>query len=253
MHLAAYYGHLRTARELLDRGEDVNDGDGKVDTPLHMAAANGQIEMMKLLLERNANINAFTSSVGLVIHCAIRSGKIEAVELILERTTELRHPQLVPPLRYAVMSDAELFNKLLGTERTVWTQGDLDSALVGACLVGRCDLMSTLLSPPRKFSDECIQEAFDKATKNMKWLAMKLLLEYRKKGIKCEEAFEVAAEHSTIGRQNIVKDLWAYNGGSMPKETLNNALFRATDNQKEHTVRWLLQECKADANATGPR
>lgn len=52
--IAAAFGHVDTARILLDAGTDVNAKDLTGWTPLHAAAFNGNLQIIRLLLERGA-------------------------------------------------------------------------------------------------------------------------------------------------------------------------------------------------------
>jgi hypothetical protein len=71
LHDAALKGDIRTAKELLDKGANVDEGVSVgifnrplVITPLMYAAAKGQLEVVKLLVERGANVNAVYSPGG---------------------------------------------------------------------------------------------------------------------------------------------------------------------------------------------
>ncbi|MCX5841580.1 MAG: ankyrin repeat domain-containing protein [Deltaproteobacteria bacterium] len=56
LHDAASKGDTRTAKELLDKGANVDEGLSR--TPLMSAASKGHLEFVKLLVERGANVNA---------------------------------------------------------------------------------------------------------------------------------------------------------------------------------------------------
>src|SRR5664279_3493205 len=91
LHLAAYFGRVNIAEELLNRGAIINDGkeEGN-DTPLHNAALQGNAAIMKKLLNRDADINAFAPGVGgSVVNAAIYSGNREAIELLIEKGASL--------------------------------------------------------------------------------------------------------------------------------------------------------------------
>jgi ankyrin repeat protein len=49
--------HLKVARELLNRGADVNTADKYGCTPLFMAVLNGDLEMLRELLNHGADMN----------------------------------------------------------------------------------------------------------------------------------------------------------------------------------------------------
>ena len=60
LHLAAWRGHVRVARLLLDSGWEleVAGSGGYQGTPLHCAAGRGRVAVISLLVERGADIEA---------------------------------------------------------------------------------------------------------------------------------------------------------------------------------------------------
>lgn len=80
---AAADGKLDIVRLLLDRGADVNSGDGWDFTPLAAAATNNQIEVMKLLITRGAIVNDFGDGGSYSLWRAAVEGKLEAVKFLL--------------------------------------------------------------------------------------------------------------------------------------------------------------------------
>ena len=65
LHSAAYDGHLKLVKALVEKGADVNvmDEDGR--TPLYMASNNGHKEVVVALLHNGANINIATKNSGM--------------------------------------------------------------------------------------------------------------------------------------------------------------------------------------------
>jgi hypothetical protein len=61
---------------------------------------------------------------------------------------------------------------------------------------------------------------------------------------------EQAASAEKPGIMNILELSWVYSKKGTQHEARDLALFRATYKQHEHTVTWLLNTCKANANAT---
>jgi len=55
LHYAAAEGNIELARQLLDNGDDVNQGDSFGMTPLHHAAKHGVKELVELLCSRGAD------------------------------------------------------------------------------------------------------------------------------------------------------------------------------------------------------
>jgi ankyrin repeat protein len=76
-------GKLDMVKLLLDRGADVNSGDGWDFTPLEAAARNNQIEVMELLLKRGASVNDFGDGGSYSLWRAALEGKLEAVQWLL--------------------------------------------------------------------------------------------------------------------------------------------------------------------------
>jgi ankyrin repeat protein len=117
LHLAAHFGHLHVAEELLahgadvdarasnhlattpllwgvmgqdvalvtlllDRGADVNEASAAGSTSLHKAAVLGNAELTRLLLARGANVNARNSGGQTPLTHAIFKGHDEVVALL---------------------------------------------------------------------------------------------------------------------------------------------------------------------------
>lgn len=81
--LAAAEGKLEIVTLLLDRGADVNSGDGWDFTPLEAAATNNQIKVMELLIARGAIVNDFGDGGSYSLWRAAVEGKLEAVKFLL--------------------------------------------------------------------------------------------------------------------------------------------------------------------------
>ena len=79
--MAAYKGDLDIARELIDKGADVNKPGW---TPLHYAATKGHLKMMDLLLEHYAFIDAQAPNGNTPLMMAAFYSTPEAVKLLIE-------------------------------------------------------------------------------------------------------------------------------------------------------------------------
>lgn len=86
LHVAARFGALRTARELVKRGADVNvaNEEYRFLTPLHNAAEGGHAEMIKFLLENGAFIHARSDTKTTPFYRAARSGAIQALKILYD-------------------------------------------------------------------------------------------------------------------------------------------------------------------------
>ncbi|MHB1125060.1 MAG: ankyrin repeat domain-containing protein [Ramlibacter sp.] len=85
--MAALKGHLELARQLIDRGADVNKTGW---TPLHYAATGGHLAIMELLLEHHAYIDAESPNGTTPLMMAAQYGSIDAVKLLLEAGADPR-------------------------------------------------------------------------------------------------------------------------------------------------------------------
>jgi uncharacterized protein len=79
--LAALKGQVALARQLMDKGADVNKPGW---TPLHYAATHGHIELINLLLEHHAYIDAASPNESTPLMMAAMYGTSSAVKLLLE-------------------------------------------------------------------------------------------------------------------------------------------------------------------------
>ena len=79
--MAALKGHLDLARQLVERGADVNKTGW---TPLHYAATGGHVAIIELLLEHHAYIDAESPNGTTPLMMAAQYGSIGAVKLLLD-------------------------------------------------------------------------------------------------------------------------------------------------------------------------
>ena len=83
--LACFFGHLETARYLINAGARLNSASQnrmKV-TPLHSAAAGGHTALVKLLLEHGADPNAVQEGGFTPLHAAAQNGDVESIHMLL--------------------------------------------------------------------------------------------------------------------------------------------------------------------------
>ena len=97
LHLAAWRGHVRVARLLLDSGWEleVSGSGGYQGTPLHCAAGRGRVAVISLLVERGADTDCRDPQLETPLHWAAERGKRAAVRRLLrlgaDTTIENRH------------------------------------------------------------------------------------------------------------------------------------------------------------------
>jgi len=84
LHNAAKSNDIIRAKNLLQKGADVNKGDSSGWRPIHTAACYGDAEMAKLLLQAGADVHLKNKHGWQPIHCAAYFGDAERVKLLLE-------------------------------------------------------------------------------------------------------------------------------------------------------------------------
>jgi len=84
--LASFFGHLETARLLLDKGAkvDVPSNNFLKAVPLRSASVAGHLEVAKLLIDRGANVNALGEAGETPLHEVAGVGRIEFARLLLD-------------------------------------------------------------------------------------------------------------------------------------------------------------------------
>ena len=101
LHLAAWRGHVRVARLLLDSGWEleVAGSGGYQGTPLHCAASRGRVAVISLLVERGADTDCRDPQLETPLHWAAQRGKRAAVRRLLRLGADINietfnHPGL---------------------------------------------------------------------------------------------------------------------------------------------------------------
>jgi uncharacterized protein len=88
--LAASYGYVEVAEQLLQRGADVQAVDGDGNTALHLATCNNKPELISLLLQHGADVNARNQS-GETPFCfaLVRMVDTKSIQLMLDAGADL--------------------------------------------------------------------------------------------------------------------------------------------------------------------
>ncbi|KAJ4303185.1 hypothetical protein N0V90_002078 [Kalmusia sp. IMI 367209] len=248
IHLAAFYGRQNIVKELIFRNAAVDDVKHRShETPLAMAAYAGDTKVMQLLIAENADVNAkSTSGEKLVLNNAICSGNLDAVKLLVENGAAV-HSDKYSPLKWAAsLPDRKVYDYLLEVSNRHLKPCDFGMALSGAAQNGNTDILADLLE--REHERRYLQSALDSASRKSEWNAVKMILK-KHKGLGCEKLLTNVAKN-TEASEGLLEDVLDYANGSISQEGLNQALYNATDAEKEDIVRKMLL-LGANPNATG--
>jgi hypothetical protein len=251
LHFSARFGRPNITEELLDRGAEINDGEQESEeTALHIAAKEGHVHVMKKLLFRGAKPDTFSDHSGLVINAAISSGKVDTVELLVQAGVSLtpeRDDVESPLAQAATMSDISMLEYLMKEYAQQLPPEEYSKAMISGAGAGRVEIFRRLLDFEHKPED--FQWALNRAAEEAKWEIVTILLEKRS-DLDCDEAFYQAAT-GVEDKDDVLGALWEYTQGSISSERVDDSLYTATDNEKDSTVRLLLEKFGADPNATG--
>lgn len=152
IHLAAFSGHARMVRMLLDYDQSyIERQDSNGTTPLQWAAFRGYSEVVCLLLERgaDANMRGGTHGYGNAVHAAAQGGHISIVQKLLERGANVHARAGSSNALYAASENGyhEIVQTLLDNGADVDTnfEGTFGSALTVASYGGHYKTVQVLL------------------------------------------------------------------------------------------------------------
>ena len=89
LHGASIYGHVDSARILIDHGANVNARDDDYWTPLNYACIWGHVTVAQLLLEHKAILNTGNEEKDTPLHMASEQGHLEIVRLLLDHGADV--------------------------------------------------------------------------------------------------------------------------------------------------------------------
>lgn len=91
LHLAAHFGNLEAAKELLSQGAEVNSVSKNelANNPLHAAVAGNHTRMVAFLIESGADINAKQQGGWTPLHGAAQHGNLGMVKLLVENGADV--------------------------------------------------------------------------------------------------------------------------------------------------------------------
>ena len=243
---AAFSGHTDIVQYLIEYGAAVNWQSEDRGTPLYTAASTNSTEVVRILLLHGANVNLKGGLHIRPLNIAAYSGYTETVLLLLKHDIEVN---LDDDYRYgsalgaaARTGNVEIVRLLL---REGWNADQkmktYNSPLVAAATYGHAEVVQVLLQHGTEGATQV--QALEIASKNGRTDVVKNLLAHAP-NLPHQKAFQYAATH---GRDDIL-ELLEQRGTNA--EMLSAALYDASDQERESTVRLLLK-FGANPNAEG--
>uniref|UniRef100_A0A0B7JWZ5 NACHT domain-containing protein n=1 Tax=Bionectria ochroleuca TaxID=29856 RepID=A0A0B7JWZ5_BIOOC len=142
-------GLLRVARELVNKGADINAQGGEYGSTLQAASYRGHSEIVKLLLDKGADINAQGGYFGSALQAASYKGYSEIIKLLLDKGADVNAQggEYGNALQAASLKgDNEIVKLLLDKGADVNAQGgEYGNALQAASYRGYSEIIKLLL------------------------------------------------------------------------------------------------------------
>ncbi len=89
IHLASYFGIEEAVRQLLSKGTNINQGDGKGWTPLCYAAYSGHESVIRLFLEHDGQVYCSRESISRALYLALKYRHEEVALRLLEKGADV--------------------------------------------------------------------------------------------------------------------------------------------------------------------
>lgn len=247
LHAAASNGHRDTVNTLLDRDADIDATSSGYGTALYAAAANNDNEILKLLLNRGAQVNIMGGVNRRALNIAAFVGDLEAVRILVEKGADTDPDEdywygsaLGASARRGHADVAKfLLSKKWNPGRFMKTYG---SFLTAAATYNHLEVFEILLEHENR--ELVIEQALQAAAQRGYVPIVKAVLD-KGSTLRHQKAFSLAAFY---GRTEVLKLLFPR---GIDQEQLDKALYQATDNEHEETVRLLL-DFNASPDAEGP-
>ena len=89
LHRAAIGSRFDVAKQLIERGADVNATIIDGSTPLHLATGKSALDVAKLLVDRGADVNATSNAGYTPLHCAVFQQSLDVAKLLIDRGADV--------------------------------------------------------------------------------------------------------------------------------------------------------------------
>ncbi|KAJ8108248.1 hypothetical protein OPT61_g8306 [Boeremia exigua] len=249
LHVTAALGLADLLSSLLESKEhkdDINKVDSNQYTPLHLAALNNHLTVVGLLLDQGAVIES-SQVIASPLHLAAVGGHEEVMRKLLASKAGTVN-DINALILAARISKPELFQDILEAGKGIWKTSHCEDALAMASYNGRLECVNALTSYQQSWNDACIRDSLLLAGVEDNWNVVTRLLDVRA-DLDYYDVFYLSA--TTLAQKDeILERIWKLAKSDIPRNIIDAALYRATDNEKVSTVTWLLEVCHANPNAT---
>ncbi|KAJ4374896.1 hypothetical protein N0V83_001974 [Neocucurbitaria cava] len=253
LHAAASNGHPDIVINLLDRGANVDATSPDHGSALYAAAANADNDILKLLLDRGAKVNIIGGTSRRALNIAAFKGDLDAVRTLIERGADIDpnedywYGSALGAATRRGHDDVVRFLLSHGwnPNRPMKTYG---SFLTAAATYNHFNVFETLLGEEGR--ELIIEQALQAAAQRGYAPIVKAILDKAVLNasftLRPQKAFSLAAFY---GRTEVLKLIPRE---EIEQDKLDEALYQATDNEHEETVKLLLK-FNANPNAEGPK
>jgi ankyrin repeat protein len=253
LYAASVNGHREIVNMLLELDANLDATSQRHGTALYAAVSNQDQEITKLLLGRGAKVNVGGGAARRALNIGASVGNLEGVRLLIEHGADIDPDEdywygsaLGAASRNGHVDVVEyLLSRGWNSSRTMKTY---NSFITAAATYRHLDVVETLLKKEKRVHE--LERALQAASQRGYVPIVKAILA-KNSALRLDKAFSSAAYY---GRTEVLQTLFDLDINGELRDNYqrrDDALYQATDNEHEETVRLLLEH-GANPNAEGP-
>ena len=234
-------GDSQKLKEIIESGKvkDINMIGASTETLLMVACKSGFVECARVLIDNHANINYIANVVGSVLRSACLSGNMDMVRFLIEQGVVINDQVIFCLLREReIVCKVEVATTLIGYIQNVNYVYEHQSMLYQACYSGEVNVVRMLLERGARLDDHHCDPLVGACSLGRLDI-VKLLLSWstnngRISVERLEDALEIA---SRLGFIEVVRCLVEYGTDA---SALNSSLYEAIDHHQLEIAAFLL-------------